>query len=85
MGQSPVQPAIVGVVPPLWSAEVAEEMLAHRGRWIALDEGVIVAVADSVVEVIERAAGEGVPDPLVYRVPARPELRAAYVVQPSAS
>lgn len=74
MSQRPAEPVISGVVPPLWSAEVAVEMLAHRGRWIALDEGMIVAVADSLDEVHERAEAEGVADPLVFRVPSHPEL-----------
>lgn len=77
--------ALVGATAPLWSAAVAEEMRDHRGRWVALEEGRIVAVADSLDEVIEAATDAGCPEPLAFRVPANPDKATVYAAHPKGS
>lgn len=79
------QPELVGLVPPLWSRGVADQMARHRGRWVALDGDRVIAVADTLSEVRSSAREQGIDEPLLFRVPSHPERVAAYLVQRSGS
>lgn len=71
-----------GAAPPLWSDEVAQQMWAHLGQWVALQDGEIVAAADTLDEALDSARAAGATEPVVYQVPSHPERVAAYVAQP---
>jgi hypothetical protein len=71
-----------GAVPPIWSDEVAQQMWAFLGRWIVLQDGEIVAAADTLDEALDTALADGATRPVVYRVPSHPEYVAAYRAQP---
>lgn len=58
--------------------DLTNDLQKHRGRWVALYAGEIVAVADSAREVIRIALENGVTDPTVLRVPSHPERLAFY-------
>ena len=67
----PVQePVIVG---PL-----AQELEQHKGRWVAIVDDRIVAVADSAVDAVREAAKRGETDPIVFRVPLHPDRIAFF-------
>lgn len=66
------QPTLVGLVPPLWSKAVAEQLAQHRGRWVAIRDDRIVAVADTLPEVSAAAEAQGFDRPIVFRVPWNP-------------
>lgn len=83
MKQRDRQPFLAGLVPPLWSEDVAKELSEHRGRWVAVADDRLVAVADTLPEVRASALEQGIDDPLVFRAPSHPEQVAAYLVQPS--
>lgn len=65
-------------VPPLWPDTVADELRGHLGRWVAIDDERIVAVADTLDEVHAQSEAQGVTEPLVFRVPANPGQVAVY-------
>jgi hypothetical protein len=62
-----------GVRPPVIDRRLAEELDGYRGRWVAIEDGHVVAAGDSLSEALERARECGFPDPLTYRVPLHPE------------
>ncbi len=49
---------------------------SYAGQWVALedDEKTVIASADSLDELLKIAEEEGEPDPIVHRVPERPEM-----------
>lgn len=49
--------------------EVQHELSQHRGKWVALTRSEVVAVGDSVAEVLKAAMDKGVPSPILMRVP----------------
>lgn len=57
--------------------DLTDDLQQHKGRWVAIHLGSIVAVADSAQEVLEAALRKGVTDPTVLRVPLHPD-RLAY-------
>jgi len=67
-----------GVRPPVIDRRLAEELEQYRGRYVAIEDGHVVASGDSVIEVLERARERSFPDPLVHRVPAHPERPAFF-------
>lgn len=58
--------------------ELSARLLEHKGRWVAVDQNEIVAVGDSVAEVLAAAREAGHTDPLVFRVSASPERLAFF-------
>ena len=72
--EPPVQ--FENVVPPIFSPSLQAELAQHEGRWVAVDDAAqrVIAVGDTVGEVVARARSMQVHDPLVLRVPAHPEL-----------
>jgi hypothetical protein len=68
--QEPVQP------PPL-PQELADQLEDHKGQWVAVYQGALVAYGASAAEVFKSARDKGITDPTVFRVPAHPE-RLAY-------
>jgi uncharacterized protein DUF5678 len=54
-------------------AGLARQLEDYKGRWVAVDKGVVVASGNSAREAIEAAAAVHVTDPLVFRVSAHPE------------
>ena len=62
-----------GVRPPVIDRRLAEELDQYRGRWVAIEDGHVVASGDSVVEILARARERGYPDPLTFHVPSHPE------------
>jgi hypothetical protein len=67
------------VRPPVIDAALAEELDAYRGRWVAIDDGHVIAAADDVLDVVALARERGVEDPLLFHVPLHPERSAFYV------
>jgi hypothetical protein len=63
------------VRPPVIDASLAEELDAYRGRWVAIDDGHVIAAAD-LLDVLALARERPVPDPLVYQVPSHPRRKA---------
>src|SRR5437773_1494411 len=61
-----------GVEPPVIDAALATELLNYKGRWVAIDEGHVVASGDTLTEAMDAAQARGVPDPLMYRVSVHP-------------
>jgi hypothetical protein len=64
------------VRPPVIDGALAEELAAYRGRWVAIQDGHVVAAADDLRGVLQHARERGVPDPLVYQVPTHPHRKA---------
>jgi hypothetical protein len=62
-----------GVRPPVIDRRLAEELDEFRGRWVAIEDGRVVAVGDSLSEALERARERAYPDPLTFHVPSHPE------------
>ena len=62
------------VHPPVNSRALGQELARYKGQWLAIDEQRIVASADSLMEVLRLSHERGVPDPLPYQAPTRPEL-----------
>jgi hypothetical protein len=58
---------------PAVSEQLATELDRHRGRWVAVEIDKIIAVAESVPEVVRLANERGAADPIVFRVPLHPE------------
>lgn len=73
-----------GVHPPVIDRQLAEKLSQYRGRWVAVDEGRVVADGESALEVLTHARALSVPDPLVFRVPLHPRRRAFYGMQSDA-
>ena len=59
--------------PQVIDEELAKELSAYKGKWVAVDRGRVVASGDSATEAVEAAQKVGVTDPLVFRVSAHPE------------
>ena len=59
--------------PPEIDEDLARQLEDYKGRWVAVDKGVVVAAGDSAREAIEAALAVNVTDPLVFRVSAHPE------------
>lgn len=72
MSERDRRPTLTAPVPPLWSKAVAEQLVQHRGRWVAIRDDRIVSVADTLPEVAAAAQAQGVDQPLVFRVPSNP-------------
>lgn len=60
------------VRPPVIDAALAEELDAYRGRWVAIDDGHVIAAADDLLDVVALARERSVEDPLRNHVPAQP-------------
>jgi len=58
--------------------ELTNDLQKHKGRWVAIFGGVVVAVGDSAQGVIATALASGITDPTVVRVPRHPD-RLAYL------
>ncbi len=69
-----------GVRPPVIDRRLAEELDHYRGRWVAIENGRVVAVADTLAEVLDRAREQSYPDPLTFHVPTHPG-RAFYTAR----
>ena len=63
---------------PVLEERLARDLERHKGRWVAVDRGKIVAVADSAEQVLHDALQKSVTDPLVFRVPVHPERIAFF-------
>jgi hypothetical protein len=59
--------------PPVISESLAAELDQYHGRWVAIDEGTVVAFGDSVPDALARARERNVADPLVFYVPEHPD------------
>lgn len=71
-------PAGDPTAPPVIDEQLAREIAEHRGRWVAIDGGVLVAVADTAIGAQRAALEKGVTDPVIFRVPAHPERLAFF-------
>jgi hypothetical protein len=49
--------------------ELQDELLKHPGKWVAMSDVEILAVADTADEAFERAVAAGQSSPTLYRVP----------------
>jgi hypothetical protein len=58
--------------------DLSGDLQQHKGRWVAIFGGAIVAVGDSAAEVVSEALRKGVTDPTVLRVPLHPDRLAYY-------
>lgn len=56
--------------------ELQEELLKHRGRWVAMTRAKLLAVGDSPAEVLAAAHEVGCESPILYFVPR--DDRAVY-------
>lgn len=54
------------------------ELKKHKGKWVAVFQDRLVAVGDSPEEVVKLAQEKHVTDPVVYRVPTRPDRLAFF-------
>lgn len=61
------------VTPAVFSAHLAAELDRHRGKWVAVLEDRVVAVADSAEAVVAAARAQQITDPLVFRVSTDPD------------
>jgi hypothetical protein len=52
---------------------LAEELDQYRGLFVAIEDGQVVASADSVIEVLARAREQSFPDPFIFRGPGHAE------------
>jgi len=66
-------PQVEGVQDPVIDNALAKELENYKGRWVAIDQGKLVATGNSASEVIAAAEKAGVTDPLVFRVATHPE------------
>jgi hypothetical protein len=66
------------VQPPLIEVSLAVELEKHKGRWVAVFDGQIVAVGDSASEVRDQSLAKQVTDPTLFRVPVNPHRIAYY-------
>jgi hypothetical protein len=62
-----------GVRPPVIDRRLAEELTQYRGRWVAIEDGHVIAAGDSLSEALERARERSYSDPLTFHVPMHPE------------
>jgi hypothetical protein len=51
------------------SARVQRRLLAHRGKWIAVSNGRVLAEGDTVQQVLSQPAVRRAVAPIIYRVP----------------
>jgi uncharacterized protein DUF5678 len=51
----------------------ADELERNKGRWVAVDQGHVVASGASAKEASEGARKRGVTDPILFYVPVHPE------------
>jgi hypothetical protein len=63
---------------PVIEERLARELGEHRGRWVAIDQGILIAVDDTAAGARASALKRGVTDPIVFRVPAHPERLAFF-------
>jgi hypothetical protein len=59
--------------PQVIDEELAKELEAYKGKWVAVHGGKVIAAGDSATEAVQAALEVGVTDPLVFRVSAHPE------------
>lgn len=58
----------------LWVSEHQKELAKHAGKWIAVSKNKLIAVGDSVNEVMRLAEAKGIQNlPLVTMVPRKDE------------
>jgi hypothetical protein len=65
-----------GTRPPVIDEALDRELMQYKGRWVAIDQGHVVASGDSAAEASAGARARSVMDPLLFRVPLHPERRA---------
>lgn len=65
-----------GTRPPVIDQALSRELEQYKGRWVAIDQGRVVASGDSAPEALAGARERSVMDPLLFRVPLHPERRA---------
>jgi len=66
------------VVPPSIEDALADELERHKGKWVAIFNGAVVAVADSAAEARDLAQEKSITDPTLFRVPINPNRIAYY-------
>ena len=66
------------VTPPAIGEKLAEQLAEHKGQWVAVYQGEVVAVGDSAVAVRDDALAKHITDPTIFRVPSHPERLAYY-------
>ena len=73
-------PAHAKPEPPhrLVGSGLTKDLQQHKGRWVAIFGGAVVAFGDSAGEVMTEAIQKGVTDPTLVRVPRHPERLAFY-------
>lgn len=64
--------------PPPIEEELSSKLQEYKGRWVAVDQDVVVADGDSAAEVLKAARDKGHTDPLVFRVSTTPERLAFF-------
>jgi prevent-host-death family protein len=70
--------------PPVIDRQLAEELEQYPGRWVAIDNGHVIASGDSLSDALARAREQSIADPLTFRVPMRQRRRAFYAAQSDA-
>jgi hypothetical protein len=51
------------------STPVQQELLLHPGKWAAITRTAVLAIGDDPEDVVEAARQQGVPEPILYRIP----------------
>jgi hypothetical protein len=57
--------------PPPSDERLNQEFMNYKGKWVAIDDGKIVAYGDRAVEARDEALARGASDPLIFHVPQR--------------
>lgn len=73
-----------GVRPPVIDRQLAKELDQYRGRYVAIDDGHVIASGESPTDVLAEARERGYPDPLLHRVPSHPERPRLFSAQSDA-
>lgn len=60
------------------TSDLTRELEKHKGKWVAVFQDRVVAVGDSPDQVLKEAEAGGITDPVVYRVPTRPDRLAFF-------
>ena len=57
----------------IWVTKNAEELDRHPGKWVAVDQARLIAIADTLKELSEKAEVKNVEHPLFHLVPTEEE------------
>ena len=58
---------------PAIDEKLAKELALHKGQWVAVQEGRVVASGASAREALQAALSKGITDPIIFRVASHAE------------